>query len=277
MPKSTIFIPMDKLNSNQCKKIQWHCYTSSGLKHTHTQVTNITKPSVHVFPLVMQSVCRLWCGVWVWIQLVGRTYKRNSPSPTKETSFHPSLLYSQALYKTVPPCKKIGWSHKKRTFVEYVENHVRGTRNKRPPTKANFIKLSWPVKHCFAEKAAFSVAISRDRNAVTNVITCIPTRDRTMGATSQNVIPTLFWKIVLETMIRSDPALSFAVGEKSPSLILWLSLYNCPHLWTCDVITLSLCIRFDCSPLKLHLGWREGLILVWQHGWQATLTPRHLR
>ena len=105
--------------------------------YTHTQVTNITKPSVHVFPLVMQSVCRLWCGVWVWIQLVGRTYKRNSPSPTKETSFHPSLLYSQALYKTVPPCKKIGWSHKKRTFVEYVENHVCGTRNKRPPTKAN--------------------------------------------------------------------------------------------------------------------------------------------
>ena len=27
---------MDKLNSNQCKKIQLHCYTSSGLKHTNT-------------------------------------------------------------------------------------------------------------------------------------------------------------------------------------------------------------------------------------------------
>ena len=53
----------------------------------------------------------------------------------------PSILLSciprKLSTKTVPPCKKIGWSHKKRTFVEYVENHVCGTRNRRPPTKAN--------------------------------------------------------------------------------------------------------------------------------------------
>ena len=49
-------------------------------------------------------------------------------------------------------------------------------------------------------------------------------------------------------MIRSDPALSFAVGEKSPSLILWLSLYNCPHLWTCDVITCN-------YSVTLHQVW----------------------
>ena len=110
--------------------------------HTHTQVTNITKPSVHVFPLVGGTHAKclsslVWCmgldSNW-WVEPtkgIAQVQQRRPPSILL------SCIPRKLSTKTVPPCKKIGWSHKKRTFVEYVENHVCGTRNRRPPTKAN--------------------------------------------------------------------------------------------------------------------------------------------